>query len=170
MHVSTALLLVTSVALPCDAADFPQRKPGQWQVTMSSDKPDAPPRITDLCTDAATDAALYKFALGASSSMCSKNEIKGVGGGLYTVDAVCALGKTQLTLHGETTFAGNTAYREEIKTHYDPPLRGRSDTLTVREAKWTGACAADMRPGDIVERPSPALPIGMRLNVNDMAK
>jgi hypothetical protein len=163
-------LAAALLSIPVLAADYPQRKAGQWQVTITSDNPRMPQRIEDLCTDAATDAALQKFALGASDQLCSKNEIRSVGGGRYTVDAVCALGKTQLTMHGETTFTGSTAYREELKTHYDPPMRGRSDTVTVRDAKWTGTCAADMRPGDIVERPSPALPTGMRLNVNDMAK
>ncbi|HTR60036.1 MAG TPA: DUF3617 family protein [Casimicrobiaceae bacterium] len=163
-------LVPALLSIPALAADYPQRKAGQWQVTITSDKPGTPPRVEELCTDAATDAALQKFALGASDQLCSKNEIKSVGGGRYTVDAVCTLGRTQLTMHGETTFTGSTAYREEVKTHYDPPLRGRSDTVTVREAKWTGMCAGDMRPGDIVERPSPALPTGMRLNVNDMAK
>lgn len=160
----------TCLAITALGADFPQRKPGQWQITVTSDNPKILPRVENLCTDAATDAALYKFALGASDTLCSKHEVKSVGGGRYTVDATCALGKTQFTLHGETTFAGNTAYREEVKTHYDPPLHGRSDTVTVRDAKYTGACAGDMRPGDIVEQPSPSMPTGMRLNVNDMVK
>ena len=163
-------LAAALLSIPALAADYPQRKAGQWQVTMTSDNPRMPQRVEDLCTDAATDAALQKFALGASDQLCSRHELRSAGGGRYTVDAVCTLGKTQLTIHGDTTFTGNTAYREEVKTHYDPPMRGRSDTVTVRDAKWTGPCAGDMRPGDIVEKPSAALPTGMRLNVNDLAK
>jgi hypothetical protein len=157
------LFLAVAVAVPCAAAEFPKRNPGHWQITITSDS--SPTRIEEMCTDAATDAALFKFAIGASDKLCQKNEWRSLGSGRYSVDAVCAIGKTQLTVHGDTTFTGDTAYREEVRTHYDPPMRGRSETMSLRVAKWVGACASDMRPGDIVERSS-----GMRLNVNDMVK
>jgi len=80
------------------------------------------------------------------------------------------MGATRMTIHGETVFTGTTAYREDVKTHYEPPLRGRSDAASVHEARWTGACAADMKPGDIVMRPTAQMPNGMRVNVNEMLK
>jgi hypothetical protein len=152
------------------AADLPKRKAGQWQITSTSDNPKLAPRTEDVCLDEATDALLYKFALGASQQMCSKYDWKNLGGGKASVDATCKLGATQMTIRGDITFTGNSAYREEIKTHFEPPLHGRSDSVSVNDAKWTGACAADMKPGDIVSRPSPAMPMSVRMNLNEMMK
>ena len=151
-------------------ADLPPRRPGQWQITATSDDPRLPPRIEDVCLDAATDALLYRFALGASQQLCSKYEWKVLAGGKASVDASCKLGATQITIHGEIVFTGNTAYREDIRTRYEPPLRGRSEAVSVHEAKWTGACAANLKPGDIVSRPSPTMPMSVRINLNDVAK
>jgi hypothetical protein len=151
-------------------AELPKRKAGQWQITITSDNPKIPPRVEEVCLDEATEALLDKFALGASQQMCGKFEWKNLGAGKASVDATCALGSTHMTIRGDIAFSGNTAYREEIKTHYEPPLRGRSDSTSVHEAKWTGSCAADMKPGDVVSRPSPMLPTGLRINLNDMLK
>jgi hypothetical protein len=170
-RIASSVALCVCCAWQCaDGADLPPRKPGQWQVTTTSDNPKIPPRIEDVCLDAATDALLYKFALGASQQMCSKYDIKLLGGGKASVDASCKLGSTQMTIHGDIVFTGNTAYREDIRTHYEPPLHGRSDGVFVHEATWTGACAADMKPGDIVSRPSSTMPISVRINLNDALK
>ena len=153
-----------------DCAELPKRKPGQWQITLTSDDTAIPPRVEDICLDESTDALMYKFALGASEKMCTKNEWKDLGGGRFSVDVTCNMGTTRMTSHGETVFTGSTAYREDVKTHYEPPLHGRSDATSLHEARWTGACAADMKPGDIVMRPTARTPNGMRFNVNEMLK
>jgi len=151
-------------------ADLPKRKAGQWQITTTSDDLKLPPRVEDVCLDDATFALLDSFALGASQKMCSKYDWKVLGGGRASVDATCKLGATQMTIHGDTVFDGNTAYRETVRTHFDPPLRGRGDATSVRDAKWTGACTADMKPGDIVSHPSPTMPMTLRMNLNEMIK
>jgi hypothetical protein len=164
-------VLVCACARQCAiGAELPKRKPGQWQLTITSDNPKIPPRIEDVCLDEATEALLDKFALGASQQLCSKYDWKNLGGGRASVDAACKLGTTQMTIRGDVVYTGNTAYREEIKTHYDPPLRGKSDAVSVHDAKWTGACAADMKPGDIVSHPSPMMPTSLRMNLNEMLK
>lgn len=150
--------------------DLPRRKAGQWQITHTSDSPRIPVRVEEVCLDESTDALLNQYALGATGEFCGKGEYKSEGPGRYSVDRVCTMGATRMTIHGDTVFTGNTAYREEIRTHYDPPLRGRADSTSVSDGKWTGACAADMRPGDVVMRPTPAMPNGMRVNLTDTAK
>jgi hypothetical protein len=153
-----------------DGAELPKRKPGQWQITMTSDNSKVPPGIEDVCLDEATDALLYKFAIGVSQQLCSKYDWKNLGGGKASVDATCNFGTMRMTIRGDIAFTGNTAYREDIKTHFEPPLHGRSDVTSVHDAKWTGACAADMKPGDIVSRPSPTMPMSVRMNLNEMMK
>jgi len=149
-----------------DGAQLPKRKAGQWLLTTTTDNPKIPPRVVDVCLDEATEALLDRFALGASQKLCSRYDWKDLGGGKASVDATCHLGTMQMTIRGDIVFSGNTAYREEIKTHYDPPLRGKSDAVSVNDGKWTGVCAADMKPGDIVSHPSPTMPIAVRMNLN----
>ena len=52
---------------------------------------------------------------------------------------------TQMNIHGDTVFAGNTAYREDIRTHFERPLFGRSDSVSVNDAKWTVASSTACR-------------------------
>ena len=167
-------LAVTGIAcvacLAALGADLPQRKAGQWQITTTTDDSKLPPRVEDVCLDQATSALLDKFALGASQKMCSTFDWKSLGSGRASVDASCKLGATQMTIHGETVFDGNSAYRETVKTHFEPPLRGRSDSTSVRDGKWSGPCAGDMNPGDIVTRPSSTMPMAIRMNLNEMLK
>src|SRR5579875_3792453 len=111
-------------------ANLPHRKPGLWvqQVTTQGH-----PSVTEkICLDEATDAALYKFGLGASNAMCSKFGIH-MRGNEMVVDTVCTIprffghGGNTMTGHGVTHFSGNTAYHTEQTTHYDPPLNGKTD-------------------------------------------
>jgi|SRR5580698_3562940 hypothetical protein len=89
--------------------------------------------------------------------------------GRVQIDSVCKLGATTATSHSVINFSGDTAYHEEITQHYDPPLMGKtSESTTTSDARWMGACPADMRPGDIVTKPSPVMPIPMRMNLRDM--
>jgi hypothetical protein len=169
------LALVVTLCACCAApfaagVELPKRKPGQWQITRTSDNPKIPARIEDVCLDDATDAKLSAFALGTSQELCGRSDWRSAGSGKYSVDLVCKMGTTQMTIHGDTVYTGNTAYREDIKTHFEPPLFGRSDSVSVNEAKWTGACAPDMRPGDLVVRPTPSNPHGMRMNLTDTYK
>lgn len=150
--------------------EMPKRKPGQWQITMTSDDPKIPPRIEDVCLDEGTEALLDRAALGASREICSTFDWKNLGGGKASVDALCDIGMNKVTIHGDIVFTGNTAYRQEIRTHYDPAPHGRGNTVSVNEGKWTGACAADMKPGDVVTRPSATMPMSLRMNLNQMLK
>ena len=171
MHQAVAAAVFIAL-LGCQCAtavDLPKRKPGQWQITLTSDDPRVPARTEDVCLDAATDALLDRFALGASRQLCSRFDWKRLDADRASVEAECKLGATQMTIRGDVAFVGDTAYREQIRTHYDPPLRGRSDRLSVHEARWMGACAPDMKPGDVVSRPSPMLPTGMKINLKDVA-
>jgi hypothetical protein len=61
-----------------------------------------------------------------------------------------------------TTFTGDTAYRSEIKSSYDPPMQGMPSGNTVINAKWTGACPAGKQPGDVM------LPDGRKVNMRTM--
>jgi hypothetical protein len=171
IHLSLVLTAsaLTAVALGGDiAANFPARKPGQWELTQSYGQRNLPPQVQRVCLDAATDALLYKFGTGAAHQLCSKLDVHR-SADTVAVDSVCRFGDSQLTSHSVYTYSGNTAYHEVVNVHYDPPLRGKtSDSQTLVDAKWLAACPADMKPGDMVNQPTPMMPVPMRMNLLEM--
>lgn len=145
------------------ADDLPKRKPGLWEVTMHTARGNMPPQVIKLCIDAATDAAMYKLGMNAAQGMCSRNDIHR-SGDVATVDSECKMGDMKMTSHAVVTFTGDSAYKTDIQSHFDPPMMGRSDSSMTQEAKWTGACPADMQPGDMVG------PNGMKMNLKSMGQ
>jgi len=160
--IPVILTAAASLALMAQAADqLPKRKPGLWEMTMSPGLPNAPTATTKMCIDAATDAALYNFGMGQSKQNCSKSDIK-ADGKTVTADATCVFNGMHTTTHALTKFTGDITYHSDIKMHYDPPLLGRSDAVITQDGKWTGACPADMKPGDMIG------PDGRKMNVKQM--
>ena len=156
--LSTAMLLVVSIA---SADEFPARKPGLWEVVTTTGGTNAPPNKSKLCIDKATEEALQAFGTAATSKMCSKSQVR-VSGKVVTVESTCQIGTSQQTSRSTLTFSGDTAYHTQINAHFDPPFLGKTDSVTTQDAKWSGPCPADMRPGDIVTA------TGMRMNIRDM--
>jgi len=169
-RLAWALLGACGLVSLASAVDFPKRKPGLWEITRPMPDPRFPPQVQRVCLDAATDALLYKFGMGAGRNLCSKLDVRNVGGKLE-VDSVCKLGNSQMSSHTEMSFQGDTSYHEDIAVHYDPPLLGKTnDSKSTQDGKWIGACGADMKPGDMVTVPSPMNPMPLRLNLNEMLK
>jgi hypothetical protein len=156
---STLALLALLGATCAHADSYPHRKPGLWEITLSSPDSKMPPATSRMCIDAATEASLMSTGGSACTKMCSTCDVKFTGSS-GTVDTVCTFsGKTQTT-HSQITFTGDSAYRSEVLAKFDPPIAGKTERRSVHEAKWVGACPADMKPGDMV------LPTGMKMHVD----
>ena len=80
------------------ADDLPTRKPGLWEVTTHLAVGNAPAQTMKFCTDAATDAALYKFGMNAAQGMCSRYDLHH-NGNTATVDTDCKMGDMKMTSH-----------------------------------------------------------------------
>ncbi len=169
-HIVAVLIGACAIATVLQAADLPRRRPGLWQMTVTLGNPRIAPQVEEICLDPETDALLYKFGAGVSENMCSRMDVTQAGPGRMTNDSVCTLGHTRMTIHGDIVFTGDTAYRETVHTHYDPPRLGKSDSETVRDGKWMSACPAGVKPGDINIKPSPGMPAGMHMNIKDAMK
>jgi hypothetical protein len=130
------------------AADLPMQKAGLWELTTIQS--DMPAQTFKLCVDAKTNRS-YLDTANKMQKSCSKMETH-VSGSTVTKDGVCKVMSTEtVTTHGVTTFQGDTAYKAEAHTHWDPPLLGKSDTAITIQGKWlTTACATGMKPGDIM--------------------
>ena len=141
--------------------DFPSRKPGLWQVTMTMPGGPMPPQQMKMCIDTKTDADMQKLGMNASQGMCDKPNIDR-NGSTVTISSVCRMGATQATTHVVTNFSGDSAYHSDITTKFDPPVAGHAQQAMAQDARWSGPCPADMQPGDVV------MGNGMKLNVKQM--
>ena len=108
------------------AVDLPARKPGLWEVTLNMPGGKMPPRLMKFCTDAETDAALFKLGMNAAQGICSRNDVQR-SGNVVTMDSECKLGDTKMTSRAVMTFTGDAAYHTDIQSHFDPPMMGRSE-------------------------------------------
>jgi len=163
MRVSQTWILGVLCAICCaQAADPPKlkRKSGLWEMTTVHDG--GPPSSLKACIDERTDE-LFSGISGGMRKNCPNLKVQ-VDGSKITTDGVCKFGPTQATVHGVVVFQGNSSYRTETHTHYDPPLAGKADSETTETGKWVSACAADMQPGDLL------MPDGTKLKVNKMMR
>jgi hypothetical protein len=155
---AAALLAASATA---QTADFPPRKPGLWQVDMAMQGGQMPAQQMKMCIDASTDAEMHKLGMNASQGMCEQPSINR-SGSTVTVDATCKMAETKATTHAVTKFSGDTAYHTDVTTKFDPPMMGRSESAMTQDAKWVGACPADMQPGDLL------MGNGMKVNIRQM--
>lgn len=151
-----------AAALGASLEDLPKRKPGLWEMSTTSAGNKGAAAMSKVCIDAATDRELLNFGLGVANQLCSKRDIK-VSGAVATLNMVCTVGNSQATSHSTITYTGNTAYRAEVRAHFEPPFLGQGDSTTTQQAKWSGPCPPDMKPGDLVTGN------GAKINLRDLA-
>jgi hypothetical protein len=157
-RMSLLLLALVLAAGVAQAQEKFQRKSGLWEVKRTATRTEDQVRSYQMCIDQASDNALRQLVGGMRSETCQTSKAAHEGDKLV-VDATCKVQKTTATTHAVITGKFDTAYKLESKSTFDPPLRGQSEGTTVLEAKWTGACKPDQKPGDII------LPSGGKINV-----
>ena len=155
MNLARLLLaLAAASAAPAHAVsldDYPRLKPGLWEVSSrTSEQPkDSPPARSSMCLDDATAREMYRFSQGMMEGMCSKFDVRHTGN-RYVSEAVCKLGDSRMVARSTMTVAGDTAYRIEGSSSYDPPFMGIKDATTTVDAKHAGPCRPGQKPGDVV--------------------
>jgi hypothetical protein len=147
---ATLLVIALVVALPAAAQEYPKLKPGQWDVTTTSNRNGtaAPSKIT-LCTDEAVQKQMMDMGKGMGKEMCSKFDMRR-DGAKFIGESVCQMGQTKMTSHSVMTVQGDSSYKTVVNSTYDPPMMGMKDTTTTVEGKNVGACRDGMKPGDVV--------------------
>jgi uncharacterized protein DUF3617 len=158
--LTAALALALAVSAAAD--EFPARKAGLWEITISSAGSQGAPNSARICIDEATESALMSLGGAASKKLCSKLDIH-FDGAEGTIDSVCKFGTSTQTSHSTVVFTADTAYHVETEAHYDPPLFGKTEGSMSDDAKWTGPCPADMTPGDMVTS------AGIRMHIDPTA-
>jgi len=152
MQRTSFILLVSALALgSAQAQEKFQRKSGLWELRRTSTVTAGQVRTYQMCVDQASDNALSPLADGSPGEVCDVSKLQRNGDKL-SIDAACkmpqsgALGTTHAVVSGKF----DSAYKVESKTKFEPPIRGHPESDAVLEAKWTGPCKPNQRPGDVI--------------------
>jgi Protein of unknown function (DUF3617) len=155
--------LATSVA---SAQDYPKLKAGQWEMTTLGGAPGAPPgqgsTKSTMCTDEALQKEMITMGAGMRKDMCTKNEFKRDGSKI-TTSSECTIGGSKVSSRAVMTLAGDTGYKTQITSSFDPPFMGMKDSVTTLEGKYVGPCGNGMVPGDFIT------PSGQKINIKGIA-
>jgi hypothetical protein len=163
MQRSLAVALCALLAPLAAAQEYPKLRPGLWELKRSSDRPQDRGQSTTICMDESLQRDMYDMGLGAMKGMCSKHDFK-VSGSHGTGEFVCTMNGSTMHSKSNMTINGDTGYRTEVDTTFDPPMAGQSKMHSVLEARYTGPCAAGQHPGDMT------LPNGQTVNMREMLK
>jgi len=149
-RIALAVLATLFAGAAVAADEYPVLKSGQWEMTTTTDRPGAKPQVSTVCLDAALQKEMVDMGNGIRRELCSKSSLRRVGAQFVT-DTECKLGNSVARTHAVMTMNGDTAYRTEAETSYDPPLfNDLRRAKTVVEARHVGACKDGLVPGDIV--------------------
>lgn len=162
------LLAVPALTLAADLSaaepDLPARKAGLWEMKMSVEGSNNAPQVSQHCIDAETDKQMQSIGGNMGKDVCGKQDVKRVGSTLV-VESVCKFGPMTTTSRAEINGDFNSAYTVKVSSKREggPAIPGLSGNGVVTiEAKWTGACKADQKPGDMI------MADGRKINVRDL--
>ncbi len=166
-YLDSILLVALTVPSLVQAADMPKRKPGLWEIKMTSaSERSGGPMVTQQCIDAKTDDLMQQRAQGMGKLECSKNTVRKEGGKTIA-ESVCKFGDTTATTRAVFSGDFSSNYRGDIHSTYSPPMMGMKEARSTVEAKWLGACKAGQKPGDVI---MPGMPGGGKFNMDEMMK
>lgn len=143
------------------AADTPKRKSGLWEInTQMEGMPSM--GAMQQCIDQNTDDLMQQSAKKEKID-CSVMDVKPQGNKL-TMHSVCKFEGTTATTDAVFIGAFDSAYKGDMKTRYNPPMHGVSESKMTMEARWLGPCKPGQKPGDVI------MPNMKNMNINEMMK
>ena len=164
MHrLFAAALPLLLCAAPAAALDLPPRKAGLWEMKMSMEGGAMPASVMQHCVDAATDKQMQQMGSNMRAENCSKQDVRR-SGATITFDSVCRMGDMTMSSQGTVTGSFESGYTMKMTSRREGGPGMPAETKMTIEAKWTGPCKADQKPGDVI------MGNGMKMNVGDMQK
>ena len=154
------LVALMAVIAGVSALDLPKRKSGLWDIKTRTSA-NRPVQTIQMCIDQKTDNMAKQMFESRAREACSEQQTRREGNKIVG-DSVCKIGESIATSHTVLSFDFDRAYHGEIRTKFSPPLMGKSENLTLIDAKWTGPCQADQKPGDMI------MPNGLKINIHEM--
>jgi hypothetical protein len=159
--VTSGLGFITSAA----ADDFPTRRAGLWEVTISHEGAGAA-QTMQQCTDAETDKLMNAFGGDISADLCSRQDVRKVGATIV-VNATCQIGPVKSISESVISGDFNSQYNVKVTSKIEglpAAAKGLAGGTTTIEARFVGACKPDQKPGDIV------MAGGKTMNIRDLRK
>ena len=168
MRVALSLVaLVIACGSPAAAQEFPVRRAGLWEVTMTQEGQKVPPQVRQQCTDAETDKLMNAFGGDISADLCSKQDVRKVGATLV-INATCQIGPMKSTSQSVVSGDFNSNYTVKVTSKIEGLPAGipggMGGSTTTIQARWIGACKPDQKPGDII------MAGGQRMNIRELRK
>jgi hypothetical protein len=157
------VLAVCSALIAASAAaqEYPRLKPGLWELNRVSDRPNDKGMRISMCLDQSVQKEMWDMGVGAMKGMCSKSDFH-ISGGKGTGEFICNMGGSTMHSKSVMTLTGDTAYRTEVDTTFDPPMGGTAKAHSTVESHYVGACKAGQQPGDVT------MPNGQTMNMRNM--
>ena len=126
------LFVVLLLATPAEAAsyDAPKRKSGLWELKMTSGQAKGMPAMQQ-CVDEKTDDLMQKEMSAAQKTQCSKNDMRKEGDKIV-VESVCKMENSTATTRAVFTGRFDSAYKADIKSTFEPPLKGMKESSSVQ--------------------------------------
>ena len=154
-------LAATSLAGAALAADMPKRKSGLWEINVRMEGAPAMGPMQQ-CIDQNTDNIMQQKAKD-NKQECSVMDVK-TSGNKMTIHSVCKMEGSTATTDGVFEGALDVSYKGTMKTRFNPPLHGMSESTMTQEARWLGPCKPGQKPGDVI------MPNMGGMNINEMMK
>ena len=147
LSLLTLCLVTTSLAGAALAADMPKRKAGLWEISMHMEgTPDMGPM--QQCIDQNTDNLMQQKAKQGKSD-CSVMDVK-PSGNKVSIHSVCKIEGSTATTDGVFEDAFDSSYKGTMKTRFNPPMHGMSESNMTQQARWLGPCKPGQKPGDVI--------------------
>ena len=141
------------------AADAPKRKSGLWEINIRNEgSPNMGPM--QQCIDQNTDNLMQQKAKEQKQD-CSVMEVK-QSGTKVSIHSVCKMEGTTATTDGVFEGSFDSSYKGTMKTRFQPPMHGMSESNMTLDARWLGPCKPGQKPGDMI------MPNMGNINVNEM--
>lgn len=132
--------LASSLALPpAFGAEFPTRKPGIWETTMSMNG--GAPFTNRMCFSPEVEKKVQETTAAA----CTRYEVRR-DGAAWVIDSICEIGSKPTT--GRVTTTGD--FTSWIHAEVASESGGQKTAMTI-DAKWLRACGPHDKPGAIVK-------------------
>lgn len=142
-------LPLTGTISVATADSFPHRKNGLWETSMHLAQHPGTAINSQQCIDEKSDADMQRRLMdGGPSLNCERTDFRKTADG-FEGNSVCKTSHSKLTSKMVIKGDLHSVYRMEISSHRDPPQGGMTNTQSVVDAKWLGACPTDMKPGDL---------------------
>lgn len=142
-------------------ADYPNFKPGLWQVTTNSQG--RPAQIAENCINEATSKKMTALGQQMMGGKCTGMEMVKSGDN-YSSNSACDLGSFKIST--QSTFSGDfqSSFNFDSSSTITPAMMGNAGSKTTGVGKYLGDCPANMKPGDV------KMPDGKIINPEEMMK